>query len=339
MTTITFVFLICFVIAFYLTPVLVNLAKRFNFLDHPNYRKLQKKDIPLLGGIAIYLGFLLTLLFFTEFSFWYFFIFLSGATIILLVGLIDDYISLGAALKFMLPIFPLLFWISFGLEVNFLPAFWSFWFTIFWIMLLSNAFNFIDNMNGLATGTLLINALFLGIAVYLDSHFGIALLSFALAGGALGFLPYNFPKAKIFLGDAGSMLAGFLLASLAIFSYWDYNQIMPSFCVPILILFYPLFDLIFVSLRRIKNGQPPWIGDKNHTSHCLATILHSQAKAVLILLAISVVLGLTALWARSFNFSEMAVLFAILFILALIFGLYLTSRVPFIKRDGEENKI
>lgn len=336
---IIFIFLISFVVAFYATPILINLAKRFNFLDHPNYRKLQKRDVPLLGGVAIYLGFLLTLLFFTEFSFWYFLIFFSGATIILIVGLIDDYVSLGAALKFMLPIFPLLFWISFGLQVNFLPTFWSFWFTIFWVMLLANAFNFIDNMNGLATGTLLINALFLGIAVYLDSHLGIALLSFALAGGALGFLPYNFPKAKIFLGDAGSMLAGFLLASLAIFSYWDYNQIMPSFYIPLLILFYPLFDLTFVSLRRIKNGQPPWIGDKNHTSHCLATILDSQTKTVLILQAISIISGFVALWARHFNFSQMAILLAILIVLALIFGLYLTSRVPFIRREKEENKI
>lgn len=332
MSSIVFIFLICFVISFYATPLLIKLAKQAHFLDHPNYRKIHRHDIPLLGGVAIYLGFVVALLFFTKFSFWHLIIFLSGSTIILIVGLIDDYISLGAALKFLLPLFPLLFWISFGLEVNFLPHFLAFWFTVFWVMLMSNAFNFIDNMNGLATGTLFLNSLFLGLAIYFDSHFGIALLAIALAGNSLGFLPYNFPKAKIFLGDAGSMLAGFLLASLVIFSYWDYDQMSPSFLIPILILFYPLFDLTFVTIRRLKNRQAPWLGDKNHSSHCLVKICGSETKAVLILQTISLATGLSALWARSFNFQQIIILFASLVFLASIFGIYLSKKSPFIFR-------
>lgn len=328
-------FFISFFIALLFTPLAIRLARRLKFLDHPNYRKIHRKDTPLLGGVVLYFAFLVCLIFLTEFSFWYFLILLSGATVILLVGLIDDYLSLGASLKFLLPLAPLLVLVSLGFRVNFLSAFLSFWFVLVWLIGLSNAFNFIDNMNGLAAGTGFLAAFFLGISSLLGGYSDIAIISFALAGGTLGFLPYNFPRAKIFLGDTGSMFLGFMLSLLLALHFWDGTRLTAYFFLAFLVVGYPLFDGLFVALRRLRYNQPPWVGDKNHTSHCLAALFKSKTKAVLFWWLVSFLLGLISLWARQFDFAKILILTAVLCGLAILAGLWLSLKIGFIKR-GEK---
>jgi UDP-GlcNAc:undecaprenyl-phosphate GlcNAc-1-phosphate transferase len=165
--------------------------------------------------------------------------------------------------------------------------------TILWILTVINAFNFMDNMNGLCTGLGAIGAWYFAVVAAADVQYLVALIAFVTFGGLLGFLPYNFPRAKAFLGDAGSHLVGYLLAVLAILPHF-YSSRHPrrwAVLIPLLVLGVPLLDMAWVVLLRWRKGQPFYVGDTNHLSHRLVRLGLNRTQAVLCIWFLSAAMG------------------------------------------------
>jgi UDP-GlcNAc:undecaprenyl-phosphate GlcNAc-1-phosphate transferase len=180
----------------------------------------------------------------------------------------------------------------------FIPnAAFSYFVTIFWILTITNAFNFMDNMNGLCSGLALIASWQFGVDAAASGQYLVALMAFLTAGAALGFIPYNFPRASTFLGDSGSHLLGFLLAVLAILPHFYTAQrpYLVAVLTPLLILAVPLGDLLSVVLFRWRAGKPFYVGDTNHLSHRLVRAGLSKTQAVILIWAIAAAIGFFAL--------------------------------------------
>ena len=168
--------------------------------------------------------------------------------------------------------------------------------TILWILTVINAFNFMDNMNGLCAGLGAIGALLFGVIAAANGEYLVATVGFLMCGALIGFLPWNFPNARAFLGDAGSHLVGYLLAVMAILPHF-YNKQNPhrlAVLSPLLVLAIPLIDLAQVVISRTLNRRPFWIGDTNHLSHRLVRAGLSRTRAVLLLWMIAVMVGILA---------------------------------------------
>ncbi|MDW7695393.1 MraY family glycosyltransferase [Flammeovirgaceae bacterium SG7u.111] len=196
---------------------------------------------------------------------------IATSQIIFLVGAFDDAIKpVFASSKFA---FQLLAALLLSLEIDpldFIPSPFNHVFTIFWIVGISNAFNLIDNMNGLSSGVAAISAICFSIFNFYTGQVFLGSLALMLAAVLFGFIPHNYPKAKIFMGDSGSLLLGFLLAGFSLFGSWEnLTTFDVAALLPICVLAYPIFDVAFVSITRTKEGRPVYIGGKDHTSHLL----------------------------------------------------------------------
>ena len=224
---------------------------------------------------------------------------LVGAFGMLLVGLLDDKRELRPGAKFAGQFAVAFLVAAAGVRVTlFIPnVLFSYAITIFWILTVVNAFNFMDNMNGLCAGLGVIGALYLAAAAALAGQYLVALIAFVTAGALAGFLPYNFPRAQTFLGDSGSHLTGYLLAVMAILPHFYTAKHPHAWAVlkPLLVLAVPLGDLIWVVLLRWRMGKPFYIGDTNHLSHRLVRRGFSQTQSVLLIWVIGIVAGALAL--------------------------------------------
>jgi len=221
-----------------------------------------------------------------------------GAAGMLFLGLLDDRFELKPATKFAGQA-AMAFLVAFsGIRITlFVPSLlFSYAITILWILTVTNAFNFMDNMNGLCTGLGIIAAWFFAWNAAINGQYLVALLGFLSCGALLGFLPWNFPKASAFLGDAGSHLTGFWLATLAILPHF-YTVSAPNrwaVISPLLVLALPLFDLCRVVCLRWSKGQPFYIGDNNHLSHRLVRLGLSRTTAVLVIWLMAALVGSAA---------------------------------------------
>ena len=168
-------------------------------------------------------------------------------------------------------------------------------FTYLWIMGITNSFNLLDNMNGLSAGIASIAAVFFGIIGYLNGQGLVCALSFAVAGSTLGFLRHNFPKANIFMGDAGSLIIGYLLSTISILASWKIGAWQTSLLAPLLILGYPIFDTTLVTVIRISQGRSVFEGGKDHSSHRLALLGLKRFRTVLVIYLCCIFLGSAAL--------------------------------------------
>lgn len=218
----------------------------------------------------------------------------------LIVGVLDDKHELRPATKFAAQFLVALVVAAAGARITlFVPSLiFSYAVTILWILTVINAFNFMDNMNGLCGGLGAIGAFYFAAVSGAAGQYLVALIASLTCGALLGFLPYNFPKAKAFLGDAGSHLTGYLLAVLAILPHFHTEKEPRTWAVfsPLLILAVPLGDLIWVVLLRTRMGKPFYIGDTNHLSHRLVRRGFSKTKAVLLIWLLALLLGLPALF-------------------------------------------
>lgn len=288
-------FLIAAIVAYGFTPLARHIAFKFKLLDYPDRKKSHAHPTPLLGGLAIYMAFFAAILFTTEINSYIWGIFIGG-TVIFFLGVVDDKLGMMPKMKLSGQVLIALIVFKAGLRVStFEDYYLCMFFTVFWIVGMTNAFNLLDNLNGLSSGIAGISAIFFGILALQNSEMYVALIAFALAGACFGFLKHNFPKADIFMGDSGSMLLGFVLACLAILGTWKTDKITLSLSLPILILGYPIFDTSLVTFLRLREGRPVFIGGRDHSSHILASMGLKKTRAVLVIYIVSILLGVSAL--------------------------------------------
>jgi UDP-GlcNAc:undecaprenyl-phosphate GlcNAc-1-phosphate transferase len=265
MTTYIAAFVMSAVFALYWTPVMRRAAMQMGIVDSPDGDlKRHDNDIPYLGGLAVFVSFLLTVGVFTQFQQETLGLLLSG-TIILMVGLIDDFGVLTPHQKLLGQTLAAMVLIKSGIfiRLEFLTEPIAIPLTVLWILSVTNAFNIIDIMDGLASGIATIAALVIGVANFFSGRDSIAFLSIVLAGATLGFLRHNFHPARIYLGDAGSLFVGFMLAALSMNAGYTRFNLIASIS-PALILGIPLFDLAFVMFVRWRKGIPIMRGSPDH---------------------------------------------------------------------------
>ncbi len=293
-------------VALLTTPVVRSLAFRVGAVDVPkDGRRMHDHPIPRMGGLAIFFGFMLSVLIFLPLTNQLRGMLLGGVIIVIL-GIFDDIYALPAIPKFLIQIVAALIA---ALEGNVIEAvsnpnifssdpFWVLgWLavpiTVLWIVGITNAVNLIDGLDGLACGVSTISSMTLLVIALIVSEPETAVLTAALAGGCIGFLPYNLNPAKIFMGDTGSTFLGFILAVVSIQGLFKFYAII-SFAVPFLMLGLPIFDTCFAIVRRLAKGQSPMTPDRGHIHHRLIDMGFSQKQAVAMLYVISAILGLSA---------------------------------------------
>lgn len=314
MKTYILLFLTSCLLTFLLTPLLLLLCKRYQLLDRPDrQRKIHTEPIPRLGGLAIFLTFnlVLSLLFLWENSVTSVFrlhlgdvaYILIPSTLVFLVGLLDDIRALPAKAKFVLQIAAAVVLYFSGFKISIVSnlfgepivlGIFALPITVLWIVGITNAFNLIDGMDGLASGI----AFFVSASVFTVSlaqgNVLVSIISVITAGATLGFLRYNFNPAKIFMGDSGSYFLGFVLGALAIQGSQKSSMIV-SVSMPILILGLPIIDTVLSIARRFLEGKPIFAPDQQHIHHKLLRIVRSQRFVVLILYGITALLSFFSL--------------------------------------------
>ena len=296
------IFLITLFTAYLSTILTKNIAPSIGAIDKPNDIKIHNKPIPRLGGLAIYLAFLISISFIDYFNNNLYFIsknkmigIFIGGTIVFIAGLIDDIITIKASYKLLIQAIAASVLFFYGIRMNLFPNLWiSYVFTLVYAVGAYSAMDMIDGMDGLASGiTFLCSIIFLIIFWQQGEEIGI-LLSLILIGSSLGFLGHNFYPAKIFMGDGGSMLFGFLLAILMIiFTCKPYDIV--RFIVPILILGVPILDNFLTFLYRYRQGKSFLIGDLNHFYNRIMNCGFSYKKTVLLIYLMSIIFGVDAI--------------------------------------------
>ena len=268
-------------ISFLATPLVKNLAYKVGAIDVPkDNRRMHKVPIPRLGGLAIFIAFLFTVIVLCDIDRQTQGI-LLGAIMIVILGVLDDIMTLKALPKFLVQIAAAGVAVYHGCTIQFIsnPNIFSSvpyldlgWLsipvTIIWIVAITNAVNFIDGLDGLAVGVSAISTASLLIIALMVGELNIAIILAALLGACLGFIPYNKNPAKIFMGDTGATFLGFILATLSVQGLFKLYAII-SFAVPFLVLGIPIFDICFAFLRRVAKGQNPMTADRGHVHHRL----------------------------------------------------------------------
>lgn len=294
------------VISFLTTPVVRMLAHKMGAIDVPkDARRMHDHPIPRMGGLAIFFGFLLSVLLFAELTVQLRGM-LLGAVIIVVLGIFDDIYTLSAKFKFVVQIVAAVIAVACGniIEVLSNPNIFSsnpYWelgwlgwpITVIWIVAITNAVNLIDGLDGLACGVSTISSMSMLVIALVLGEGVVAILLAALAGACIGFLPFNLNPAKIFMGDTGSTFLGFVLAVVSIQGMFKMYSVI-SFVAPFLMLALPIFDTAFAFIRRIAHGQSPMSPDRSHVHHRLIDMGFSQKQAVAVLYVISAILGLSA---------------------------------------------
>jgi UDP-GlcNAc:undecaprenyl-phosphate GlcNAc-1-phosphate transferase len=311
-----------FSVSFLVAPLVRAFALWRGILDLPAVRKIHLAPTPLLGGVAVYLAFALAVLHNFRFSLELKGVVL-GATVVLLLGLLDDAYDIPAPLKLAGQVGGALIALAYGVTLKIIPA----WvagaavgnaiITVLWFVAVTNAVQFLDGMDGLAAGLGVITALFFSVVSLQTEQPYLMFLSAALLGACLGFLPYNFrpwSHAQIFLGDGGSSFIGFTLAGLAVMGEWARGNPLIALLTPLLILGVPIFDIGFVSVHRIITGKTlsvrEWLAyvGKDHIHHRFEALGLSKTQSVLLIYFLSFTLGFSAILLKGAQIHEAALL-------------------------------
>ena len=321
-------------VSFALTPLVKRLAYKIGAVDVPkDKRRMHDHPIPRLGGLAIFIGFVVAVLLFASPDRQLRGI-LLGACLIVAVGVVDDSHPLGAGIKFILQIVAALIAVWHGVIIqaiaNPLPfggnPYWNFGImavpiTVIWIVAVTNSVNLIDGLDGLADGVSTIAALTMLIIALLMGNMEMAVLCAALVGSCIGFIPYNRNPAKIFMGDTGATFLGYMLATVSVTGLFKLYAII-SFLVPFIILGFPIFDTASAFLRRILKGQNPMKADRSHTHHKLIDMGMNQKQAVATLYMVAGVLGLCAVMIVTSGYLKV-----LLSVIALVGMAYTVTRI------------
>lgn len=319
------VFILTTVISYIITPVVRTIAIKLNYLDQPKVNKVHAHPTALLGGVAIYVAFIVGLLTTIGFSLDVRIMsIIIGSTFLLIVGLIDDKMGMMPEVKLLGQFLAAMIVIKSGIRVEFLHNYYlDTIFTYLWIVGITNSFNLLDNMNGLSAGIAVIASIFFGIVMCTGNQIEVSIVAFALAGAGLGFLRHNFPKANIFMGDTGSLVLGFVLATLAVMGSWSTKYLTTSLAMPILILAYPIFDTMLVTIMRLVEGRSIFQGGRDHSSHRMALLGFKKKRAVLSIYAICIALGVSALLVQMLPLKPALILIVGVAVFILILGVRL----------------
>lgn len=299
--------LVALIVVLVLTPHVRRLSFRVGALDSPDHRKVHQGVMPRLGGLAIYASFVIAVLVSVPLSRQLLGL-LAGSTLITAVGILDDIYRLPAKVKLVGQVLAAVVVIIFGIKITFvgnpfvpgevLPlGVLAAPLTMVWLVVVTNAMNLIDGLDGLASGTSFIAALTMATLIALDTYgtagsvdLVMVSLPLIMAAAAVGFLKYNFHPASIFLGDSGSMLLGFLLAGMAVMGLVKSATIV-SVIIPLVILGVPLIDIVFAVIRRFNRRLPIMQPDREHLHHRLLNLGLNHQQAVLAIYGVNVVLG------------------------------------------------
>lgn len=295
--------LLSFGLVYFFVPLCRLLSLRLDWMDRPRDHKSHERATPLLGGLAVFLGTWVTLAVITargwfdlgpqiEGIFW-------GSSLLLLMGLVDDRWGLRPVVKFIVQLgaaFTLLFYgvsVTLFIGSNLLTGL----ITVLWVVGITNSFNLLDNMDGLAPGVAAISALIFSIIAIRQGDLETFFLSVALLGALAAFLRFNFHPAEIFLGDAGSGFIGFYLSALAVAANYIEHSQLPHLPIisPLLIFSVPIFDTFSVMAIRIMEGRSIWDADNRHFSHRLVNLGLSEETAVLVIYFLTFIVGSLAI--------------------------------------------
>ncbi|GMV49146.1 undecaprenyl/decaprenyl-phosphate alpha-N-acetylglucosaminyl 1-phosphate transferase [Nitrospirales bacterium NOB] len=258
-------FLLAAILAIYGVPIARRAALKFGIVDSPDGRlKHQREPVPYLGGLAIYLSFLVSLAFTFEFRHDVLGIVLAG-TLVVMLGLIDDFgvLSPGAKLAGQCLAVFVLIKSGIRIEIASLPDWVDIALTVLWMIGIINAFNLLDIMDGLSAGVGVISAAFLCVVAILNGDQTTAFMLAALMGSLLGFLRYNWKPASIYMGDSGALFIGLMLGALSMIGKYTEGHVV-SLLTPVLILGMPIFDTLFVMYIRFLRGLPIFLGSPDH---------------------------------------------------------------------------
>ncbi len=320
-------FIVPFVLSLILTPVVRYFALRNGLVAFPRPDRWHREPTAILGGIGIYFAFIATVVFIFPGHFQNKIGFFCGATFLFLVGLADDKFHFKPYTKLFTQILAGCIAIYFGIILK-LPFdnFILIPLTLLWIVGVTNSFNLLDNIDGLAAGIAGISSLMLFFSSQLFSNNPLGLFALALSGAAFGFLPYNFNPAKIFMGDSGSMFLGFSLAVISISGTPRHlSNLLTAIFVPVLILCVPIFDTLFVMILRTINGKKIYEGGKDHTSHHLVTLGLTPRKTVFLLYAISISFSLIAISYSRLNMFIISIIAFLAIVILLFLGIFLSD--------------
>ena len=348
-------FLIAFIVSFLTTPLAIKIAPKIGAMDIPkDNRRMHSKPMPRFGGMAIYLGTMCSILYFLRGND-HLPAILIGGTLIYGLGVADDIVDggLNAKLKFACQTVVAVLMYYMGLRIEFITNYfgggghWQFGtalcfiVTILWIVGITNTLNLIDGLDGLASGVAAIAALSIAYVAYIHGdRYGmmvVCLGMMALAGGSLGFLPYNFYPAKLFMGDSGSLFLGFMIAIFSVISPLKRSTLL-AVIVPVLVLGIPIFDTALAIIRRLISGRPIMAPDKEHLHHHLMRLGYGQRRAVLMIYGISIIMGMAAILMSRELYKDASVLIVTALLYIYVFLTDQNHKVPTIKMPEEEIK-
>ncbi|GAB4274494.1 MAG: MraY family glycosyltransferase [Candidatus Promineifilaceae bacterium] len=330
MQTFIIMFLLAFSVAALGTPGVRQLALWLGFVDAPNGRKLHKDPIPLLGGVAIFGGTAVALLFtngrlphtVTGVA--------VAGSVIIITGLVDDRFGVPAWGKLLAQAVATAVLVRYQMFVRLpLPLFVNYAITFFWLAGISNAINFLDNMDGLSAGISAVAAAFILLLGLQNDQILVSAVAAGVLGGCLGFLRYNFHPARIFMGDAGSLTLGFVLSLLGLQLRFPGNVNFVTWMVPVFILGLPIFDTTLVVISRLRRGVSPNTPGKDHVSHRLVRLGFSQRETVLILYLVAGVFGMMGVYVTEATAVEGYTLGGAAALIGLYFIYYFEKYAPY----------
>lgn len=338
-------FALAFVLSLAFSPAAIRLAPKIGAMDIPkDARRMHTKAMPRFGGMAIFIGTTVTLIVFASQNEKILPVIIGG-TLIYILGVVDDLKNLPAKVKFGIQLLVAILMYAMGLRIHFITDYFGegvlhfgtavcFIVTVLWIVGITNTINLIDGLDGLAAGTAAISSLSIAYVAYIHGdQYGmmiVCLAMLALAGSCIGFLPFNFYPAKIFMGDGGSLFLGFMIAALSVVGPLKRSTII-AVVVPVLVLGIPIFDTFFAILRRVVNRRPIMEADKGHLHHRLMALGYGQRRAVLMLYGISAIMGMAAVLVSRELYKDSLVLVCIAAIYLYVFLTDPNHKMPQIK--------
>lgn len=325
-------FSLSFAVAMVTTPLAKKISYKVKAIDYPKSRGLNKEPMPRMGGLAIFLGFIITVIalsfFVKDFHTKQFYGFILGGFIIVILGIFDDIYELSAKVKFIFQLLVAFIVVYSGTRIDVIM--WPFWkylklfspiITMVWIIGLINAVNLIDGVDGLAAGVSSIASLCLMVLCIISGSSLAVVLTAILAGSCLGFLPRNFSPAEIYMGDTGATFLGYVLAVTSCIGVYKSYAVLSIF-ISILAVALPILDTLFAMIRRALSGKPLMSADRGHLHHRLIDSGYSHKQAVCILYGLSLFSAIIAILIAIQDYKATIVVFIFFAILMLMIYVY-----------------